>query len=209
MYNAQTNSIYIFAGILEAPVYSKYMTYEENLAGLFTIVGHEITRGFDKDGSQYDKDGLNNPILSDDDLKGFNDLNNRGAGYYSIQSPFTGSGMVLGQNLCGEATADMGGIKATLYLAEKEDNFDYDTYFRAYARLWRTNVTLEAEKNSLANDVHPLALQENQPVVEIAVKDAPKAKEVLEQNGIQVLCEVVEKSSLEDFYFRLIGGSKE
>ena len=52
-------------------------------------------------------------------------------------------------------------------------------------------------------------LQENQPVVEIAVKDAQKAKEVLEQNGIEVLREVVEKSSLEDFYFRLIGGSKE
>ena len=52
-------------------------------------------------------------------------------------------------------------------------------------------------------------LQENQPAVEIAVEDAKKAKEILEANGIKVLREVVEKSSLEDFYFRLIGGSKE
>ena len=37
MYNAQTNSIYIFAGILEAPVYSKDMTYEEKLAGLLKL----------------------------------------------------------------------------------------------------------------------------------------------------------------------------
>ena len=52
-------------------------------------------------------------------------------------------------------------------------------------------------------------LQEKQPAVEIAVDDVKKAKQVLEDNGIKVLREVVEKSSLEDFYFRLIGGSKE
>ena len=52
-------------------------------------------------------------------------------------------------------------------------------------------------------------LQDNQPVVEIAVEDAERAKEILEENGIKVLREVVEKSSLEDFYFRMIGGSEE
>lgn len=52
-------------------------------------------------------------------------------------------------------------------------------------------------------------LQENQPAVEIAVSDAKRAREILEANGIKVMREVVEKSSLEDFYFRLIGGSKE
>ena len=52
-------------------------------------------------------------------------------------------------------------------------------------------------------------LQDNQPVVEIAVEDVERAKEILEENGIKVLREVVEKSSLEDFYFRIIGGSEE
>ena len=52
-------------------------------------------------------------------------------------------------------------------------------------------------------------LQDNQPVVEIAVEDVERAKEILEENGIKVLREVVEKSSLEDFYFRMIGGSEE
>ncbi len=50
-------------------------------------------------------------------------------------------------------------------------------------------------------------LQENQPAVEIAVSDLARAKELLEANGIQIMREVVEKSSLEDFYFRLVGGS--
>ncbi|MCR5304599.1 MAG: ATP-binding cassette domain-containing protein [Lachnospiraceae bacterium] len=52
-------------------------------------------------------------------------------------------------------------------------------------------------------------LQENQPAVEIAVSDLAKAKELLEAGGVQIMREVVEKSSLEDYYFRLVGGKKE
>ncbi len=157
MYSSQTNGIYIFAGILEAPIYSKDMTYEEKLGGLFTVVGHEITHGFDKNGSQYDKEGYNNPFLSDDDLKEFNDKNTFVANYYTSQTPFTGSGMVLGPNVCAEATADMGGIKATLHLAEKEKDFNYDLYFRRFATIWRTNVSVDTEKKLISSDSHPLA----------------------------------------------------
>ena len=49
-------------------------------------------------------------------------------------------------------------------------------------------------------------LKEKQPAVEIAVDDLEKAKKVLSENGIKILREVEEKSSLEDFYFNLIGG---
>ena len=52
-------------------------------------------------------------------------------------------------------------------------------------------------------------LQENQPAVEIAVDDVERAKKVLEENGIKIMREVTEKSSLEDVYFRLIGGSNQ
>ncbi|MCR5226368.1 MAG: M13 family metallopeptidase [Eubacterium sp.] len=157
MYSAQTNGIYIFAGILEAPVYSKDMTYEEKLGGLFAVVGHEITHGFDKNGSQYDKEGFNNPILSEDDQKAFNDKDKLVGGYYTLQTPFSGAGMILGQIVSAEATADMGGIRATLHLAEKESDFNYDLYFRTYATIWRINVDIDSEKDSIASDEHPLA----------------------------------------------------
>ncbi len=52
-------------------------------------------------------------------------------------------------------------------------------------------------------------LKENQPAVEIAVEDVEKAKKLLEENGIKIMREVVAKSSLEDFYFRLVGGSNQ
>ncbi|MBR1738206.1 MAG: ABC transporter ATP-binding protein [Firmicutes bacterium] len=49
-------------------------------------------------------------------------------------------------------------------------------------------------------------LKEKEKMVEIAVDDLEKAKRLLEEGGVKVLREVEEKSSLEDFYFRLIGG---
>ncbi len=52
-------------------------------------------------------------------------------------------------------------------------------------------------------------LQENQPEVEIAVDDIERAKKILEENGIKIMREITEKSSLEDVYFRLIGGSNQ
>ncbi|MBQ9632138.1 MAG: ABC transporter ATP-binding protein [Lachnospiraceae bacterium] len=47
-------------------------------------------------------------------------------------------------------------------------------------------------------------LKEKQSAVEIAVDDLARAKELLEAGGVKVLREVEEKSTLEDFYFRLI-----
>ena len=155
-YMMRTNGIYIFAGVIVDPIYTMDMTYEEKLAKLFTIVGHEITHGFDKDGSQFDKEGNFKKILTTDDLKEFNDRNDNVASYYTTLSPFKGASMVTGSNINGEATADMGGIKVTLYLASLEDDFDYDLYFRSFAEMWRENVTLEREKKQMAKDVHPL-----------------------------------------------------
>lgn len=156
-YNPATNGIYICAGICEPYCYSPDMTYEEKLAGLCTIVGHEITHGFDKGGALYDREGIKRSWLPYEDQYAFSDLNDKVSSYYSVLSPYPGSGLYKGDNLTGEATADMGGIKATLYLASKVPDFDYDLYFRSYARLWQMNIPLEEEKWRFSGDVHPLA----------------------------------------------------
>ena len=52
-------------------------------------------------------------------------------------------------------------------------------------------------------------LKEKKQAVEIAVDDLEKAKRLLAEGGVRVLREVEEKSTLEDFYFRLIGGDGE
>lgn len=157
MYRPDTNGIYIFAGICEAPAYAPEMSKEEKLAGIFAIVGHEITHGFDKSGAQYDKEGKKNTWLPYEDQKAFNDRNDNVALYYSSLSPYPASGPYSGTQVSGEATADMGGLKVTLYLASRIPGFDYDRYFRSFARLWRNNVPLETEKQYFSGDVHPLA----------------------------------------------------
>ncbi len=155
-YYAQTNGIYILAGILEDPAYYPGMSDEELLGGIGTIVGHEITHGFDKNGVKYDKDGVNQKWLGEEDQKAFEDATSKVAMYYLSLKPFSGSGPYNGTNVQGEATADMGGIRVTLALADKIPGFDHDKFFRAYARLWATQRSLDEERGYMAGDSHPL-----------------------------------------------------
>ena len=156
-YNPATNGIYICAGICEPNCYSPEMTYEEKLGGLSVVVGHEITHGFDRNGSLYDKNGLKNTWMPYKDQVAFTDLNDKVAAYYSTLSPFVGAGLYQGTKVVEEATADMGGLKACLYLGSKTPGFDYDLFFSSYARLWRVNIPIEAEKSYVSGDSHPLA----------------------------------------------------
>lgn len=52
-------------------------------------------------------------------------------------------------------------------------------------------------------------LKETQSAVEIAVDDLERAREALAAAGVRIMREVEERSTLEDFYFQLVGGSKE
>ena len=52
-------------------------------------------------------------------------------------------------------------------------------------------------------------LREKQASVEISVDDLEKAKKLLTEGGVKITREIHEKSTLEDFYFKLIGGNKE
>ncbi len=49
-------------------------------------------------------------------------------------------------------------------------------------------------------------LKEKRKVIEIEVDDLEKAKKVLSENSVNVLREVEERMTLEDYYFQLVGG---
>lgn len=153
-YAMEGNIILIMAGILQEPVYSPDMSHEELLGGIGATIGHELTHGFDKMGVLYDKDGLKNVILGEDDQKEFNDRSDIVANYYSKILPFEDV-RVDGERVASEAIADMGGIKAGLIIAKKDQSFDHDKYFRQNARVWATQVTEKFERNLLERDVHP------------------------------------------------------
>lgn len=154
-YDPSTNGIYILAGILEDPVFKEDATDEELFGGIGTIVGHEITHGFDATGVNYNKYGIQQEWLPEDDRNAFDDRATRVTLFFGGIKPFPGSGSYLGNSVTGEATADMGGMKACLYTASKKENFDYDKFFRHFASLWVVQRSKDKENNYMS-DVHPL-----------------------------------------------------
>ena len=64
-------------------------------------------------------------------------------------------------------------------------------------------------EGTIVREIDQDDLNKKQSVIEIAVDDLTKAKDLLTANGISILREIQERSTLEDYYFRLIGGSKE
>ena len=132
------------------------MSEEELLGGIGMIVGHEITHGFDANGVRYDKYGIENTWLPEDDQQAFADKTAYVSLFYASLKPFSGSGNINGDMVQTEATADMGGIRSGLYVASKKENFDYDLYFRSFASLWATQNSIDKERYAINYDVHPL-----------------------------------------------------
>ena len=72
-YSSNFNSITFPAGILQPPFFQEYQTTAMNYGGIGVVIGHEITHGFDDQGSKFDGDGNFNNWWQDADLANFND----------------------------------------------------------------------------------------------------------------------------------------
>ena len=75
--------------------------------------------------------------------------------YYDQIEPFQDT-YCVGSQIEGEAIADLVAMKILLRIAAKEEEFDYDKFFRNFAETWRTITTLRSEYYSLSQDTHPL-----------------------------------------------------
>ncbi len=157
-YSAMDNSVNLCAALLAGDdLYSETRSYEENLACLGTVLGHEITHGFDTTGYQYDKNGRHYSWWTAEDQYAYDQRANALIRYYSGLSPVSRSTYLSGSTVSGEAIADMGGMKCALGLAAKVADFDYDAFFRAYAVMWRSHRTYI--KESMYNsDSHPTGM---------------------------------------------------
>ena len=56
-YSPSFNEIVFPAGILQPPFFQSKYLHASNYGGIGVVIGHELTHGFDDQGSQYDKDG--------------------------------------------------------------------------------------------------------------------------------------------------------
>ena len=127
---------------------------EELYGSLGAIIGHEISHGFDSYGSMFDYQGSYNDIFTARDRTKFDNRVNKLIEFYD-QIALTKTMYCDGDNLDGEATADMGGVKIMLQLAEKIEDFDYDKFFRTYALIWARQPFGEEYIEYRASDTHP------------------------------------------------------
>lgn len=154
-YNPQDNSINIILGILGGDFYNEKMSQEEMYAGIGTVIAHELSHAFDTTGAQFDGDGNFSSWWTQEDYDAFTQRAQKLAAYYDNIVAFDGL-KVLGTNVMSEAIADSTGVQCILKIAGEIEDFDYDTFFRKYAGLWKGISSREYEYLCLTQDTHPL-----------------------------------------------------
>ncbi len=163
-YEPTNNSINFPAGILSGVFFSLKNDPAANFGAIGSVIGHELTHGFDISGSQFDGDGRLRSWWSNADRKSFEDLNVRLANQYSaIDVPEAGK--VDGRLTVGENVADLGGVQVAYdallaRLATGPDPGKIDgltqqqRFFVAYAQSWKAKTRPEYKKYLLSADSH-------------------------------------------------------
>lgn len=158
-YVVEENSINILAGfIADGFAYDSDAPYEQNLARIGAVVGHEISHAFDTNGYRYDMNGLQNNWWTNDDELAFQMRAANLVNYYNVCSILPGmEGGYSGELVKGEVIADMGGVKCMLELAKRQSDFDYELFFTSYAQLWASVADYVTELGQSSIDPHPLS----------------------------------------------------
>lgn len=158
------NSINFPAGVLQPPFFDPNIDDAVNFGAIGWLIGHELTHGFDDQGSQFDADGNLKNWWTPADLKEFQARTGCVADQYQ-QFVAIDDLHVNGRLTLGENTADNGGIRIALAalhkLAGKDeadrkiDGFTGDQrFFISFAQQWCANVTPERLRLTLKVDPH-------------------------------------------------------
>ncbi len=148
------NCMMIFGAFARGDIYNSEMSDEVLYSRLGMVIGHEISHAFDSTGSQFDKEGNKKEWWTDEDLKAFEERNKKLESYLSSITLWEGQEN-NGKIQTGEVCADMGGMKCMLRLVSKKEDFDYDEFFRSFARLWASKGSLNFAYFYLTNE-HPI-----------------------------------------------------
>jgi predicted metalloendopeptidase len=171
-YDSSMNEIVFPAGILQPPFFDPQAGDALNYGGMGAVIGHELTHGFDDQGSQYDAQGNLRNWWTPEDRKNFEA---RAACVEQQFSAFVVQGDLHqnGQLVLGESIADLGGLNIARVALERAlagrggqavppapDKVDGYTqmqrFFLGYARIWATNARPEYESMLAITDSHPL-----------------------------------------------------
>jgi putative endopeptidase len=109
-YDPTKNEIVFPAAILQPPFFDMKADDAVNYGGIGAVIGHEISHGFDDQGSQYDGDGKLRNWWTADDRKAFEAITSKLDAQFSAYEPLPGV-HVKGQLTMGENIADLSGLQ--------------------------------------------------------------------------------------------------
>ena len=162
-YSGNKNEIVFPAAILQPPFFNAAADDAVNYGAIGAVIGHEISHGFDDQGSQLDGDGRLRNWWTDDDRKAFDEITGRLVAQYSAYEPLPGQHL-NGKLTLGENIADLSGLQISykawkLSLGGKPsrtiDGFTGEQRFiYGFAQVWRGKVRDERELELIATDPH-------------------------------------------------------
>lgn len=165
-YSPQNNDITFPAGILQPPFFNFEADDAINYGGIGGVIGHEITHGFDDQGSQFDADGNLKMWWTPEDRKAFDEraacVAKQFDGYEVQPGLFMNGKLTLGENI-----GDFAGLTVSYYAFQKSlegkarpaniDGFTPEQrFFLGWAQVWAGKYTPEAERQQVAGNPHAL-----------------------------------------------------
>jgi putative endopeptidase len=111
-YNPTFNEVVFPAAILQPPFFDPNADPAVNYGGIGGVIGHEMSHGFDDQGSKSDAHGVLRTWWQPEDEAAFKSLVDRLAGQYDTYSPLPGLHL-NGRLTLGENIGDLGGLSVT------------------------------------------------------------------------------------------------
>ncbi len=178
-YNPSNNEIVVPACNIMVPGFEGRLPDDAVLYGIIggSTFGHEITHGFDDQGSQYDENGNLNNWWTTEDLKKFKSKTRLIVNQFNTFK-ILGDKHVNGDATQGENIADLGGVVMGFEAFKKTEQYNKNIkvsgftpdqrYFLAYGYAWMVNIKKEALESQIMSDVHaPAQFRINGPLANI------------------------------------------
>ena len=165
-YMPTTNEICFPAAILQPPFYNPEADDAVNYGAIGVVIAHEMTHGFDDQGSQFDKYGNMNDWWTAEDRAAFEKktdvLVNQFNAIEILPGLFADGKFSLGENI-----ADQGGLRLAFtgltdyaWANGRPEDIDGFTgeqrFYIGYATLWAQNITDQEKERLTKVDVHSL-----------------------------------------------------
>ena len=162
-YNPPFNEIVFPAGILQPPYFDPNADDAVNYGEIGATIGHEISHGFDDQGSKYDGNGVLRNWWTPTDRRNFDARTTALAGQYDKYEPIDGV-HINGKLTLGENIADLAGLVIAykayhIALGNKPapvlNGYTGDQrFYLAYAQSWREKHTTDSLRVQLLSNPH-------------------------------------------------------